>query len=145
MRRSQLARAGADSPGRGRPGCGRIAFRGIVAPGHCVRLFTGSVLPAGADSVVMQEDTPVAPETPEEILVLEPTRPWEHVRLTGEHVRAWDSLIEQGQPLTAARAGLLAATGVAQVPVGKRPVVGLLSTGTELREAGEPLGARPNF
>ncbi|HXU75525.1 MAG TPA: gephyrin-like molybdotransferase Glp [Methylomirabilota bacterium] len=143
VRSADLARASADSPVKLRLAGRAVAgspFAGSVAPGHCVRLFTGSVLPAGADSVVMQEDTRVAPETPEEILVLEPTRPWEHVRLTGEDVKRGDLLIEQGHPLTAARAGLLAATGVAEVPVGKRPVVGLLSTGTELREAGETLG-----
>jgi len=106
VRSADLARASADSPVKLRLAGRAVAgspFAGSVAPGHCVRLFTGSVLPAGADSVVMQEDTRVAPETPEEILVLEPTRPWEHVRLTGEDVKRGDLLSEQGHPLTEPR------------------------------------------
>src|SRR5438552_7427962 len=54
---------------------GRVAagetFSGELAPGTCVRLFTGSPLPRGADAVVMQEDTRIEPDEPEQILILD--------------------------------------------------------------------------
>jgi molybdopterin molybdotransferase len=142
VRSADLQAAAPDSPAKLRLAGKAIAgcpFAGTVAPGQCVRLFTGSLLPQGADSVVMQEDTRIAQATPEQILVLEPTKPWENVRLRGEDIKQGALLARKGELLNAARIGLLAATGLREVNVGKRPVVGLLSTGTELKEPGEPL------
>ena len=115
-------------------------FSGELAPGECVRLFTGSPLPRGADAVVMQEDTRVEPGQTGEILICDGVRPGESVRRQGEDVRQGAELATAGDELTAARISLLAAVGVQEVSVGQRPVVGLLATGSELREAGEPLG-----
>ena len=114
---------------------------GELAPGTCVRLFTGSPLPPGADAIVMQEDTRVQPEYSGIVLVLDPVRPWENVRFRGEDVKRGATLIGAGEELTAGRMALLAAAGVDRVNVGRRPVAGLLATGSELREPGEPLAA----
>jgi molybdopterin molybdotransferase len=105
-----------------------------------VRLFTGSALPLGADAVVMQEDTRVTEDKPRQILVLDRASPWENIRLRGEDVRSWTSLAAAGQSLSASRQSLLAAAGVAQVTVGRPPLVGLIATGSELAEPGQPLG-----
>jgi molybdopterin molybdotransferase len=114
-------------------------FAGQVAPGTCARLFTGAQLPPGADAVVMQEDAPIDPGWPEGISFCAPVRPGENVRWRGEDVREGDLLLAPGERLTAGRIALLGAIGRQSVQVGRPPRVALLATGSELREAGEPL------
>jgi molybdopterin molybdotransferase len=142
VRGADVARADPGSPVRLRL-AGRVAAGEILsaelATGACVRLFTGSPLPRGADAVVMQEDTQIKPGAPDEILVLEPVRPWDNVRFRGEDVKRGTALIEAGEVLTIGRLTLLAAAGVTEVEAARRPVVGLLATGSELREPGDSL------
>jgi molybdopterin molybdotransferase len=131
-----------DSPAKlrliGRVVAGEV-FLGELASGTCVRLFTGSPMPLGADAVVMQEDTQAAPEGGGEVLVLEPAKAGENVRCRSEDVGAGTTLAEAGGLLGVGQLSLLAATGVSRVAVGRRPAVGLLATGSELREPGESL------
>jgi molybdopterin molybdotransferase len=115
------------------------AFAAAVDPGTCVRLFTGSMMPRGADAVIMQEDSRQT-GTDDEILVLEPAKPWENVRFMGEDVKRGQVVGEAGRILNAARMSLLAATGIEKVEVGRRPVVGLVASGAELQQPGNPLG-----
>ncbi len=141
-RAADLAGASKSSPKRlrviGRAAAGD-AFTRQVAPGECVRLFTGSVLPAGADAVVMQEDTRLDPARPDEVWIGTGAEPGENVRPEGEDIRAGTALARAGQVLTAAQLALLAATGIPEVPAGRRPTVALLATGSELREPGQAL------
>jgi molybdopterin molybdotransferase len=117
-------------------------FSTQVDAGCCVRVFTGSMLPAGADCVVMQEDTRIDdPAKPSEITLLEPGRAWENIRLRGEDIRVGAPLATEGQTLSAGILSLLSAAGETQVDVGRRPVVGLVTTGSELQEPGQPLSA----
>jgi molybdopterin molybdotransferase len=111
-----------------------------VGPNTAARIFTGAMLPAGADAVVMQEDTITDPQRPDEIGILDPVKPWEAVRLQGEELKAGAVLLSAGTRLTAANCGLLAAVGLAQASVGRRPIVGLFSTGNELCPPGQALG-----
>jgi molybdopterin molybdotransferase len=111
-------------------------LRDSVESQTCVRLFTGSPLPAGADAVVMQEDTRASGEL---ITVLDAVKPWENVRLAGEDVKCGATLARRGERLKAAHLALIAATGVAQVQVAKQPIIGILGTGDEVVEAGQPL------
>ena len=104
-------------------------FTGEVMAGTCVRLFTGSPLPPGADAVVMQEETRVEPNAAGEVLILAPVGPGENVRSRAEDVQQGSTLAEAGELLTAGRIGLLAAVGLTCVPVGRQPMVGLLATG----------------
>ena len=142
VRAEDVALAKPDSPARLRL-AGKIAagetFKGHVTAGTCVRLFTGAALPAGADAVVMQEDTRAAESERGEIQVLDSVKPWESVRLRGEDVKRGALLADVGDVLTIGKLNLLAATGCAEVSVGCQPVVGLLSTGSELREPGQTL------
>ena len=142
VRAADVAAACPETPARLRL-CGRIAAGESpaqeVPSGACARLFTGSPMPAGADAVVMQEDTRVVPEEPGMVLVLDPVKPGENVRRRGEDVKLGATLVEAGDRLSAGRIGLLAAMGRARVLVGRRPVAGLLATGLELREPGQPL------
>jgi len=122
---------------------GRIAagesFTGKLQPGECVRLFTGSPLPDGADAVVMQEDTAPLPNHAAAVQIVDSAKPWENVRLRGVDVKCGESICGAGTELTAGKLALLAATGVQSVAVGGRPRVALLATGSELREAGAGL------
>jgi molybdopterin molybdotransferase len=114
-------------------------FPGRVEAGTCVQVFTGSVLPDGADAVVMQEDTQRAEEDPSTLRVLDAVKPGENVRRRGEDVRRGAKLLDIGRRLRAAELSLLAAVGLPRVNVSRRPVVALLSTGSELREPGQSL------
>jgi molybdopterin molybdotransferase len=111
-------------------------FSGELVPGECARLFTGAPMPRGADAVVMQEDTRVEGE---DVLICDAAQPLENVRLQGEDIRHGTTLVEAGDELTPGKLGLLAATGIGTVCVGRQPKIGLVATGSELREAGQPL------
>lgn len=101
-----------------------------LASGQCARIPTGGTLPHGADAVVMVEHTDMlAGET---IEVRKSTSPGENVMLPGEDVRQGEPALPAGRILRAQDVGLLAALGVTSVLVGKRPRVGILSTGDEL-------------
>lgn len=113
------------------------ASRHPVGPQTCVRLFTGSPLPAGSDAVLMQEDTSTSGEL---VAVLDGVKPWENVRLAGEDVKPGATLAQCGERLHAAQLAVVAATGVVQVRVARQPIIGILSTGNEIVEAGQPLG-----
>ena len=138
---ADVAQASADHPIAlrlvGQSAAGAV-FNREITRGTCVRLFTGSLLPAGADAVVMQEDTRA---NGTEVLVLDAVKPWENVRFKGEDIKAGKTIAETGTRLTAAQLSLLAATGVVDLDAGKQPVVGLVATGTELKEPGQRLEA----
>ncbi len=142
VRAADVAAARPEAPIRlrvvGRTAAGEV-FAGTLAGGDCVRLFTGSPLPRGADAVVMQEDTRSDPALPEEIQVLDTAKPWANVRFRGEDLKRGTTVANAGEIVTPAKLSLLAATGTAQVTVGRQPVVGLLATGSELREPGQAL------
>lgn len=142
VRAEDVAGAKADAPVTlrlaGRVAAGDAPAMNVPA-GGCLRIFTGSLLPAGADAVVMQEDTRIDPAAPERVHVLDAAKPWENVRFRGEDVKRGAVVVRAGEKLTAGRVGLLAATGVAQVKVFRRPIIGVLATGSELTEAGQPL------
>ncbi|HET8714286.1 MAG TPA: molybdopterin molybdotransferase MoeA [Holophagaceae bacterium] len=106
--------------------------RFAVGPGEAVRIMTGAALPPGADCVVPVEQVRLEGDllTP----ALAP-KAGDHVRRRGSHARAGDGLPEEGRPLTAARVGLRAWTGL-PAPPPKRIRVGIASTGDELH--GDP-------
>jgi molybdopterin molybdotransferase len=142
VRAQDTTTAEADAPTRLKL-IGKVAageqFDGKVGAGECVRIFTGSPLPRGADAIVMQEDTRVETGDADGVQVIEPVKPWENIRFRGEDVKRGAILMESGVAVTAGRIALLAASGLATVSVGRRPLVGLLATGSELREAGGAL------
>lgn len=108
-----------------------------LAPGEAARIFTGAPLPAGADAVLMQEDA--RPAEAGGVEVLDAVQPWENIRLAGEDLPAGGWLAREGDLLTAGRLGLLAAAGLAEVPVRRRPRVAVLATGDELVPPGQAL------
>jgi molybdopterin molybdotransferase len=111
-------------------------FEGKLGTGECLRIFTGSLVPDGVNAVVMQEDTRTDSDL---IEITDGVKPLEHIRLRGEDLKIGETIGQAGEPLHAGRLQLFGAAGVAEVAVHRQPVVGVLSTGDELREPGEAL------
>ncbi|MNF43334.1 Molybdopterin molybdenumtransferase [compost metagenome] len=107
--------------------------------GSCARIFTGAPLPEGADTVEMQENVEVLADG--RVRFREPLRLGQNVRPRGQEVTSGEVLLEAGSRLGPVELGLVASLGVAQVEVRRRPRVALLSTGDELVEPGQLLGA----
>jgi molybdopterin molybdotransferase len=103
--------------------------------GQCARIPTGGTLPDGADAVLMVEHTgELGAGT---IELRKSVAPGENVMLPGEDVKKGEAALPAGRVLRAQDVGLLAALGIMQVSVGRRPRVGILSTGDELVPAGQ--------
>jgi molybdopterin molybdotransferase len=106
-----------------------IAIAQTLAQGECIRIFTGGMLPIGADTVIMQEDT-------ERIgnflhLKIKPTQ-GEYVRRKGEFIQSGTTLLTAGTKLGATEIGALASARCQQVKVYRQPKVAIISIGNEL-------------
>jgi molybdopterin molybdotransferase len=113
-------------------------FTKPLAGGECVRIFTGAPLPEGADAVVPQEDARREGDT---IRITTVVKPGDCVRLKGDDFRAGQVLLPAGKRLAPADLGLLAAGGMYEATVRRRPRVAFFSTGDELRPVWQPLGS----
>ena len=107
-----------------------------LQPGQATRLFTGSVIPAGADTVVMQEN---CQETDGQVTLLTPPPPGQFIRRRGEDMRAGQAVLTRGTRLSAGQLAVLAAQGYDRAAVFPRLTVGILTTGDELVPPGQPL------
>lgn len=107
-----------------------------ILTGEAAKIFTGAPIPSGANCVVRMEDTE---STLNEVTILRPVLPGSNIIPRGEEIEEGDTLLRQGFYLTPPAIGLFAAVGCDQVNVYRRPCVGLLSTGTELMDVGQPL------
>lgn len=117
----------------------RIPAGSVPAPlaaGEAARIFTGAQVPAGADTVVMQEHTELVDG---HLRVTQLVTTGAHVRRRGEDVRAGAVVLPAGTRLDAVSLGLAATAGAAQLTVTRRPRVAVFSTGDELVMPGEPL------
>ncbi len=108
----------------------------VIGPGEAAKIFTGAPIPAGANCVVRMEDTEQVGDV---VTIMHPVSPDSNIIPRGEEIKEGDLLLRQGFFLTPPAIGLLAAVGRDQVTVYRRPRVGLLSTGSELTEVGQPL------
>jgi molybdopterin molybdotransferase len=107
-----------------------------LAAGSAARIFTGAVMPDGADTVIMQED---CREDGAAVLIRPGIKRGANRRLAGEDIAAGRVALVAGRRLGPPELGLLAALGQSAVPVRRRLSVGLFSTGDELREPGTTL------
>lgn len=112
-------------------------FTGEVGAGQAVRIMTGAMLPAGADTVVMQEQTRVEGG---KLIIVAGHKRGANVRHPGEDIHQGEVVLARGRRLLPADLGLLASLGISEVKVFRRPRVAFFSTGDELRSLGEPLG-----
>lgn len=109
-----------------------------VGPGQAVRIMTGAPLPAGADAVVMVEQT-AATDAGDSVTINRSAQKGDHIRGAGEDVAAGQEVFPAFTALAPGHLGVLASLGMSRVPVFKRARVGVLSTGDELVEASRPL------
>lgn len=104
--------------------------------GEAARIFTGAMLPKGAQAIVIQEDA-VFEEG--KLTSQTPIITGQHIRKTGEQCREGDPLLKRNSQLTVGSIALLASCGVSKVKVYKKPKVGVIVTGDELTPLGQPL------
>ena len=112
-------------------------FGGHVGPREAARIFTGAPMPAGTDTVVIQEDTE---RNGDQVRVLEGAARGRYVRREGLDFAEGDVLLRAGRRLTARDIGLAAAMNRPWLFVHRRPRVGVLSTGDEIVMPGDPIG-----
>lgn len=112
------------------------AFSGLVGKGQAVRIMTGAVLPAGADTVIVQEVTRL-----EDGVVVVPAgqRRGQNTRRAGEDLARGAVALAAGQRLGPAELGLIASLGIVELEVRRRLRVAFFSTGDELASLGQPL------
>ena len=117
-------------------GCQAAGDTGSVLPaGHCMQIFTGAVVPAGADTVIPQENC----QRDADGVTFGAIKAGQNIRRQGEETRAGDLLLSSGTRLRAQEIGLLASQGHAEVKVSRALRIGIISSGNELCEPGSPL------
>lgn len=116
-------------------GAGHVADRGIDH-GEAYRIMTGAPIPENANAVVMLEQTT---EGQDSFTLRKPFVQGENISFKGEDVKEGERLIEAGTFIHPGTIALLATFGYAEVKVAKRPIAGILSTGTELLEVSDEL------
>ncbi len=109
---------------------------GTLHPGQALRLFTGSIVPEGADAILLQED---ATRTGDAVTVNEAATQGRHIRRAGQDFAAGDTLITPGRRLNARDIGLAAAGNNAWLTIHRRPRVAILATGDEIALPGDPI------
>jgi molybdenum cofactor synthesis domain-containing protein len=114
---------------------GQVPSKAIGA-GTAVEIATGAPMPAGADAVVMVEETEKAGD---DVRVLTPVYPRQNVGRQGADIVVGQTVIARGDVLNPSRIGALAALGVADVEVFAKPTVAILSTGNEIADPGQEL------
>jgi molybdopterin molybdotransferase len=107
-----------------------------LAPGTAARIFTGALIPEGADAVVMQEQCELDGD---QVTIRHAPQPGEWIRRRGEDVRAGSVILPAGTRLRSQALGLAASVGLASLPVRRRLRVAVFFTGDELAMPGEPL------
>jgi molybdopterin molybdotransferase len=126
----------------------------LVAAGTAIRIATGAPVPSGADAIVPVElTTPLDAEgtpgprgreaagpLPAACLVHEPVQAGGSIRRRGDDLTRGTVVLSAGSSVTAPGVAVAAGSGNGRIPVHRRPVVGVLATGDEVRAAGEPLG-----
>ncbi len=113
------------------------SFRGTLGAGEAVRIFTGAPVPAGADTIVIQEDTEADGAA---VVVRQGSAAGAYIRPAGLDFTAGDTLLTAGRIVTARDVGLAAAMNVAWLLVRRRPRVAILATGDELALPGDAVG-----
>ncbi|MFB2551528.1 molybdopterin molybdotransferase MoeA [Ensifer soli] len=138
VRHQDIAAEGAELAVIGQSAAGH-AYAGTIGPGQAVRIFTGAPVPAGADTVLMQEDAePLDGARIRTTFVPEKGR---HIRPSGQDFHEGDVVLAAGDALDAGRLTVAAAMNHALLPVFCRPRVAILATGDELRTPGSLPGA----
>lgn len=147
LRNEDILRASSSNP-RFLEVIGEVAagavFTGRIRPGTAVRIMTGAPVPEGADTVVPFEETDEVKrkqgkESLRTIGIFKEIVKGENIRKAGEDIQKGSLVLRKGALLRPAEIGVLASAGKGKIRVIRRPVVGILATGSELVEPGNPL------
>lgn len=96
---------------------------------HCIKIMTGAPIPIGCDCVVKKEDVQVKDNM---AFFSQEHKPFENIRLKGEDIKKGDRVFTKGYKVTPAAIGVLASLGINKVSIFKSPLIGVISTGSEL-------------
>lgn len=116
--------------------CGTLPVL-TVAPGTCTPIATGGPIPRGADAVVMIEHT--EPDSAHAIAISRAVAPGQNIAFAGSDIARGQTLLHQGTAIGSREIAMLAAVGLAEASVWRKPRVAVISTGDELVQPGEPL------
>lgn len=116
--------------------CAGDYYEGVIESGQAVIIMTGAPIPKGANCVIRQEDILFKETT---CIVYQGVRAFQNYCYEGEDIKKGSLLIEKGTCITPIHIGVLASMGIAKIRVREKLVVGVLSTGDELVEAGQEL------
>jgi molybdenum cofactor synthesis domain-containing protein len=105
-------------------------------PGECIKVATGSIMPPGADAVVMLEETSVEEG---KMSIVRPVELHACIALKGSDIQTGDTILTCGTVLDPGKIGVLASQGIIEVEVFARPTVAIISTGDEIGAVGSPL------
>ena len=108
-----------------------------VGPGECTEIATGAPMPAGADAVVMVEETDA--DDSGHVRIFAGVEPRQNTGRQGADIQRGQTVLRAGEELNASRVGAIAAVGLRSLDVYARPRVAILSTGNEIVEPGRPL------
>lgn len=109
----------------------------LLSPGNAVRIFTGAPVPAGADTVIMQEK--IKTQNGELIIEDETLQAGNSVRPKGSEIKAGALALEKGNILSPAAIGFLAGIGISAIKVYPNPSISIIITGNELQQPGQTL------
>ncbi|HEU4922613.1 MAG TPA: gephyrin-like molybdotransferase Glp [Burkholderiales bacterium] len=111
-------------------------YAGKLGAGECVRIMTGAVMPAGADTIVIQE---VVKKEGDRITIPPGQKKAQNVRYAGEDLKIGTPVLRAGKLLTPADIGLIASLGIGEAKVKRKLRVAFFATGDELASIGKPL------
>jgi molybdopterin molybdotransferase len=106
-----------------------------LSRGECAKIMTGAMLPPGADRVIKKEVT----AEKNGHMFIEDEDPNINICFRGEDLKPGDTVLKAGHLIRPQEVGIIASMGIKRVPVFKQAVVGILTTGSEIKEPGEPL------
>ena len=115
-----------------------VPFKGDVKPGASVRIMTGGVMPAGADTIVMQEHVKASGDS---VTIGGGHKKNQNLRRAGEDLKTGQIALKRGTLLRPAEIGMIASLGIGEIAVYRKLRVAYFSTGDELRSIGTTLGA----
>ncbi|MCK4843028.1 MAG: molybdopterin molybdotransferase MoeA, partial [Methylococcales bacterium] len=105
-----------------------------ISNGQCIRIMTGSIIPDGVDTVIMQEHVDLNDGI---IFIADRHKAGQNIRLTGEDIQQGQVILQAGKFLTPADIGLIASLGLAEIKVKRKLTVAIASTGNEVISIGE--------
>ena len=107
-----------------------------LTPGHAAKILTGAPIPEGCDTTIKYEETEF---TDTEVKIFQPLKAGSNVVYAGEDIKQGETILTAGTRVSAAALGLLAGQGITEAVVYKKPRITVISTGSELAEAGQSL------